>query len=81
MESKQWNPGHWCENKRNKYPKRVWKHCWDQLCAFMGSYRAGLLMAEIRRDKEERESVLEMNRLGIKTIGEVEALELMKKAR
>lgn len=77
IESTQWNPGHWSEGKRKMFPKHMRKYCWLEMCNMIGSYKAGLLMAEINRDLGELGSVEKLGNLRIKTIGEVEALDLL----
>jgi hypothetical protein len=77
----QWTPSRWKAGKRRLYALHLKKHCWRALCELMGSYNAGLLMAEINRDADEIKSVEQLSALGVKTIGEQNILDLMREAR
>ena len=80
-ELKQWNPSRWGTNKIRLYQLHLKKHCYAQMCKFLGSYDAGLLMAEVNRDAEEIKSIELLGALGVTTIGEQSILDLMHKAR
>lgn len=78
MESKQWTPSHWTENRRKLTRRRMEKHCYSALKEILGPYNAGLVMAEIANSWAEEKSVQMLKNQGIQTIGECEALRLLK---
>jgi len=77
----QWAPSRWKDGKIHLYNLHLRKYCWMAMCFFLGSYKAGLVMAEANRDMDEQKSKDEMRRQGILSIGENDALTLLREAR
>lgn len=80
-ESKLWRPSRWTPNKRKRTILHAKKHCYEALKVIIGWYDAGLRMAEINRDMQERQSVKMLNEQGISTMGEFTAYNKARAAK
>lgn len=71
-EARQWAPSRWSPDKIRLYTRHVHKHALGQLILLHGQLDGNLLMGQFLAEYASFQSMLELSRLGVQTIGDAQ---------
>ncbi len=72
MEAKAWAPSRWSPAKVGRYASDVHKHALAALVLSHGVFDGNLLMGQLMAEYASFQSMLELSRLGVQTIGDAQ---------
>lgn len=74
-ESKQWAPSRWSPEKIRLYSRDVHRHALAALTLLHGVFDGNLMMGELLAEYASFQSMLELSRMGVQTIGDAQRTE------
>ena len=72
MEAKAWAPSRWSPDKIGRYMRDVHKHALAAFVLSHGVFDGNLLMGQLMAEYASFQSMLELSRLGVQTIGDAQ---------
>ena len=73
-EARQWAPSRWSPDKRARFSRDIHKHALAALILSHGVFDGNLLMGQFMAEYASFQSMLELSRLGVQTIGYAERM-------